>query len=83
MIDTKTLETEIQGYNETCRRTNHRPTYKGLATLIGISDTTISNVIHGHFNGNEYTNTPHKTRCIKNADFEIIRSIFTKEEQTI
>lgn len=76
MVDSEILQNVTNGYRERCKRTNHRPTYKGLALMIGISDTTISNVVHGLFNGHEYTDKPHATRCIDNNDFEVIQGLF-------
>lgn len=76
MIDTTTLQIQVNGYLEQCRTTNHKPTYTGIAFVLGISGRTIANVVHGHFNGHEYTDKPHCTRCIDNNDFEVIKGLF-------
>ena len=76
MIDTTTLINKVNGYTERCNKTNHKPSYKGLSYVLGISPMTISNVVNGRFNGKEYTSTPHITRCIDNKDFEILTALF-------
>lgn len=76
MIDTTTLRIKVNGYLERCRTTNHKPTYNGIAIVLGISGRTIANVVHGQFNGHEYTDKPHITRCIDNDDFELIKGLF-------
>lgn len=77
MINTTILQNGVQIYRERCRLTNKRPTYSGLALMIGTSSQTISNVVHGNYNGgHEYTDTPHATRCIDNADFELVKGLF-------
>lgn len=76
MIDTATLQIQVNGYLEQCRTSNHKPTYKGIAIVLGISGRTIANVVHGYFNGHRYTDKPHCTRCIDNDDFELIKGIF-------
>ena len=76
MIDTSTVRKQVNRYREYCRRNNRKPTYKGLGTVLGISTATVSNVIHGHFNGMAYTNKPAVTRCIDNPDFEVIQGLF-------
>ena len=77
MIDTTTLQIKVNGYRKNCLISHLKPTYKGVGTVLGISGRTIANVVHGHFNGKEYTDTPHITRCIDNDDFEVIKGIFT------
>ena len=76
MIDTTTLQIQVNGYLEQCRTTNHKPTYKGIGIALGISAGTICNVVHGCFNGHEYTDKPHATRCIDNCDFALIKGLF-------
>ena len=76
MIDTTTLRILVNGYLEQCRTSNHKPTYKGMAIVLGISGRTISNVAHGTYNGHLYSDTPHITRCIDNNDFELIKGIY-------
>lgn len=76
MIDTTTLRILVNGYLEQCRTSNHKPTYKGMAIVLGISGRTISNVAHGTYNGHLYSDTPHCTRCIDNNDFELIKGIY-------
>ena len=76
MIDTTTLRILVNGYLEQCRTSNHKPTYKGMAIVLGISGRTISNVAHGTYNGRLYSDTPHCTRCIDNNDFELIKGIY-------
>lgn len=76
MIDTTTLQIKVDGYRESCRTSHHKPTYKGISIILGISDSTVANVVHGYFNGKEYTATPHATRCIDNGDFDLIKGLF-------
>ena len=80
MIDTTTLMTKVNQYMERCNLTKHKPTYNGIGIVLGISGTTIANVVNGHFNGKEYTNTPHITRCVDNNDFDLIRALFDKRD---
>lgn len=76
MIDTTTLIIKVNGYRERCQTSHHKPTYKGIGTVLGISGRTVANVVHGYFNGHRYTDKPHATRCIDNDDFEVIKGLF-------
>jgi len=76
MIDTTTLQLKAKEYQDRCKTTNRKPTYKGMGKVLGISDRTVSNVVHGYFNGHRYTDKPCATRCIENEDFEIIKGLF-------
>lgn len=76
MIDTRTIQIQVQRYQTQCRENGSRPTYNGLASLLGVSGRTVANVAHGHFNGREYTDKPHTTRCIDNADFGLIQGLY-------
>lgn len=76
MIDTSILQIQVQRYQTRCRENGSRPTYKGLALLLGVSGRTVANVVHGYFNGHEYTDKPHATRCIDNGDFDLIKGLF-------
>ena len=77
MINTTELQNGVQIYLERCRTENRKPSYTGLALMIGTSSQTISNVVHGTFNGgHEYTATPHPNRCIDNNDFELVQGLF-------
>lgn len=78
MIDTTTLINKVNAYRERCKQTNHKPSYKGMGYVLGISPMTISNVVNGTFNGHQYTTKPHITRCIDNKDFEILIALFDK-----
>lgn len=80
MIDTITLQVQVDGYKERCKHACCRPTYQGVGKVLGISSSTISNVIHGRYNGHEYTDTPHATRCIDNDDFEVVKALFSESE---
>ncbi len=77
MINTELLELKIKMYMLECHNMSSRPTYKGIGKILGISESTISNVVHGFFNGHPYTSKPHVNRCINNQDFKIIRNIFS------
>ena len=76
MIDKATLQEKVEKYRDRCQREHKQPTYIGLAFLIGVSNRTISNVVNGRFNGRCYTDTPCATRCIGNADFEIVQGLY-------
>lgn len=76
MIDTLELTQAVRSYRERCRTANRQPTYKGIALDLGVSSQTVANVVHGIFNGRRYTEHPHTTRIIGNADFEILQSLF-------
>lgn len=76
MIQTRELEKTVSRYRQNCRYRHIEPSYIGLGRCLGCSGTTISNVIHGKFNGHSYTERPHSTRCIDNNDFELIRELF-------
>ena len=76
MIDTTTLQIKIDGYRDRCQKSHRKPTFNGVGQALGVSNKTVANVVHGHFNGKEYTDTPHATRCIDNADFEVVKGLF-------
>lgn len=76
MISSTTLQTIVNGYWKSCRDNHCKPTYGGLAELLGISSGTVANVVRGLFNGHAYTVHPHINRCIDNGDFDLIRAIF-------
>ena len=81
MIETTKLYDGIEQYKELCQRVNRTPTYKGLALILNISPQTISNVVHGTFNGgHEYTDTPHAKRCIDNNDFDAVKGLFDETD---
>lgn len=76
MINTTTLITTIREYRQQCQDFHHKPTYKGIAALLGISGRTIANVVQGSYNGRKYGEKPHATRCIDNSDFEVVQGLF-------
>ena len=76
MIDTTTLQTKVQLYSDRCQKSHRKPTFNGVGQVLGVSNKTVANVVHGHFNGRKYTDTPHATRCIDNRDFEIVKGLF-------
>lgn len=76
MIDKELVNLKTKLYWIFCLKKDKKPTYRGLAHALGVSESTISNVVHGFFNGHKYTNTPHIRRCIDNSNFEIIKHIF-------
>ena len=76
MIDTDLVNSKTQVYWTFCIQTDKRPTYKGLAEILGVSESTICNVVHVFFNGHPYTDKPHVMRCIDNSNFETIKQIF-------
>lgn len=80
MIDTTTLLLKVNGYKKRCMRAKRQPTYKGVGSLLGISGSTVSNVVNGEFNGRRYTDKPHVSRCIDNKDFETIKALFGGEQ---
>lgn len=79
MYDHEQLTNKIDDYMESCQG---KPTKRGLSSWLGISDTTVYNVLNGRFNGFIYTRKPHINRAIDNPDFGLIRSIFTAERKT-
>lgn len=74
MYSTDKLNEIIDDYMNVCKC---KPTKKGLAIALGISSTTIFNVIRGYYNNIPYGVQPGPTRIIDNTDFEIIRGLFT------
>ena len=80
MINTTKLVQTVQRYHESCISTQKRPTFKGLSTALGISPQTVSNIVHGTFNGNLYTENPAPTRCVDNNDFEIVMGLFRVDQ---
>jgi len=74
MYSTSKLNEIIDDYMNVCKC---KPTKKGLAIALGISSTTIFNVIRGYYNHIPYGMQPSPTRIIDNSDFGIIRSLFT------
>lgn len=76
MIDTLELTQAVRSYRERCRTANRQPTFRGIALDLGVSGQTVANVVHESFNGRRYTEHPHTTRIIDNADFDILQSLF-------
>ena len=76
MITTIELENKVRTYKDNCTKHNHEPTYNGLSNVLGVSHQTIANVVHGTYNGKQYTDKPHITRCIDNNDFELIKELY-------
>ncbi len=76
MISTDKLEQLTVEYLKNCNRQQAQPTFRGLGEVLSVSGQTIANVVHGKFNGHDYTDAPHTTRIIDNKDFNIIRDIF-------
>lgn len=74
MYDTETLNDLIENYMIYC---HGKPSKCGLATWLKISPTTVFNVIRGYYNHIPYGMQPSPSRVIDNADFEIIRSLFS------
>lgn len=84
MINTTKLIQTVQNYRELCKTTHKRPTYYGISHALGVSPQTVSNVVHGTFNGgHEYSCNPAPTRCIDNADFEILTGLFECENTNL
>lgn len=78
MINTTILVQTVQNYHKSCISTHKRPTFSGLSAALGVSPQTVSNVVHGSYNGGiEYSKTPAPTRCIDNADFPVIVGLFS------
>ena len=80
MYDTTTLITMVNGYIKQCEAGKRKPTYKGMGNVLGVSNQTIANVVHGAFNGKRYTEHPHSTRVIDNNDFQILQRLFDSRE---
>ena len=76
MIDTTTLTEQVQRYQIRCRENGSRPTYNGLASLLGVSGRTVANVAHGQYNGTAYGDKPQYNRCVNNADFWLIQGLY-------
>ena len=78
MIDTATLQCKVNGYWQRCMENHSKPTHAGIGAILGISRPTVSNVVRGTYNnGRKYTERPSATRCISNADFEILQGLFS------
>ena len=80
MYDSTTLTTMVNGYIKQCEVMKSKPTFKGMGNWLGVSGMTISNVVHGAFNGKQYTEHPHTTRIIDNNDFQILQRLFDSRE---
>jgi len=80
MYDHENLVNVIDDYMEICQG---KPTKKGLSRALGISETTVFNVLNGRFNGFTYTPKPHINRAIDNADFGLVRSLFIAERKNV
>ena len=79
MISTTELQEKVSCYQNHCRM-NHIPvSYNGISELLGISRMTVSNVVHGSYNGKRYGSRPHATRKINNSDFKILQELFEGE----
>lgn len=81
MYDVKELRTMLQDYSEICANDNTKPTKGGLSKFLGISISTLFNVLRGEYNGGiPYGEKPSYTRCISNSGFTLIRSFFGLNE---
>jgi len=82
MIGTQELQRQVLGYCKRCFTNHKEPTYNGLGTALNISGGTIKHIVTGYYKGSQaYTDTPHITRCIDNADFALIRALFDKQSE--
>lgn len=77
MMTTIQLQDVVQRYNKHCRLSGAAPTYTGFSAMAGTSRQTVSNAVHGTYNGTEYGNNPSARRCFDNNDFPLIRSVFS------
>ena len=73
MIETDVLHSLVGVYLSYCMDGQQKPTQKGIAACLGVSQSTISNVVRNSFNGHTYTDRPQINRCINNNDFEFIK----------
>ena len=77
MIDSLKVKQRVIEYLEYCNKYNLRPTYKGLASCLGVSIMTVSHIVSGYYKDNKpYTDKPHVSRCIDNCNFWIIQNLF-------
>ena len=76
MIASQELHERVAKYRQGCLDHQKEPTYIGLGFVLGVSGQTIRNVVTGTFNGHQYTEKPHISRCVNNSDFDLIRALF-------
>ena len=77
MIGTVELQNKVSKYGKRCLESQKQPTYAGLGAVLQISGLTIKHIVTGYYKGGlEYTEKPHITRCVDNADFDLIRALF-------
>lgn len=76
MMTTIQLQDVVQRYNEHCQVSGTAPTFTGFSAVVGTSRQTVSNAVHGTYNGTKYGDIPSARRCFDNSDFPLIRSVF-------
>lgn len=80
MIGTTELQKRVNKYSKRCSDNQEQPTYTGLGETLGISVRTIRRIYKGFYDDKHaYTSKPHITRCVANADFELIRALFDNQ----
>lgn len=78
-ITTTRLKQEIKAYKKECENKHKRPSYRGLAKRLHISDATICHIVNNNYeHGKPYTSKPGSKRCIANKDFAIIRNLYKR-----
>lgn len=80
MIPEQTLKVNIREYSQECDILHHRPTYAELGRRLGVSRQTISNVVHGYYDGlHRYSDKPRGSRAIDNKYFELVRGLYDRK----
>ena len=81
MITTDEMQIIISDYLDDCFLANRTPTKHSFSKYIHVAPATIRNVCNGFYaTGKPYTNKPNARRIIDNADFDLIRNLFEKED---
>lgn len=81
MIPEQTLRVNIREYRHECDILHHRPTYTGLGRRLGVSRQTISNVVHGYYDGlHRYSDKPRGSRAIDNKYFGMVRALYDRKK---
>lgn len=77
MIESKHLTEVVKKYKVDCKSNEKNPTYREMARRLNVDAATIKHILSGCYKKNKpYTNNPHVTRCVRNADFEMIVNMF-------
>lgn len=82
MINSESVARICTEYVECCIQNGEHPTFSGMGKRLGVSGNTIRHIVTGFYKWNQaYTDKPHASRCVRNDDFIVIRSVFERAKR--